>query len=142
MRWYLFSTDTYLLKTNALLQYDGATSVNCPPSTPTFDPISHKSSLRLHHPEPDVPSNAVSASGDLEHSPTPPQSMPPNKRVTFEKRYHGGGSYRLYGPKITEAEGDLPPNTDFDWHYFCKVRNAMVPLPFGYVSVLDGENDL
>ena len=258
VRWYLFSANTYLLKTNALLQYDGATSVNCPPSTPMFDPISRKSSLRPCHPEPDVPSNTVSASGDLAHisqiilnmasiacvsskppmtptrprmssstsirSPTwntpskltrflkyaetnlgvenacsheedlrmlgfgpdilrlvndgvlkdvgftpgdvirlkqnsqqwwnsadakckwnslmPPQSTPPNKRVTFEKRYHGGGSYRLYGPKITEAEGDLPPNTDFDWHYFCKARNAMVPLPFGYVPVLDGENDL
>ena len=76
------------------------------------------------------------------NSPTPPQSTLPNKRVTFEKRYHGGGSYRLYRPKITEAEGDLPPNTNFDWHYFCKALNAMVPLPFGYVPVFDGENDL
>ncbi len=27
-------------------------------------------------------------------------SIPPNKRVRFEKRYHDGGSSRVYGPRI------------------------------------------
>ena len=70
-------------------------------------------------------------------SPTPPQSTLPNKRVTFEKRYHDGGTYRLYGPKI--IEGELTPNADFDWYYFCKARNTMTPLPIGCVPVVDGE---
>ena len=70
-------------------------------------------------------------------SPTPPQSTPPNKRVTFEKRYHDGGTYRLYGPKI--IEGELTPDADFDWYYFCKARNTMTPLPIGCVPVVDGE---
>src|SRR6267154_6748745 len=68
---------------------------------------------------------------------SPVQSTPPNKRVTFEKRYHAGGSYKLYGPKM--IEGDLLPDADFDWYYFCKARDTMVTLPFGYVPVADGE---
>lgn len=73
----------------------------------------------------------------VSHTPSPVQSTPPNKRVTFEKRYHAGGSYKLYGPKM--IEGDLLPDADFDWYYFCKARDTMVPLPFGYVPVADGE---
>ncbi len=74
-------------------------------------------------------------------SPTPPQSTPPNKRVSFEKRYHDGGTYRLYGPKIVEAEEDLLPNASFDWYYFCKARDTMVPLPVGYMPVIDGKDN-
>jgi hypothetical protein len=73
----------------------------------------------------------------------PVQSTPPNKWVTFEKCYHDGGSYRVYRPKMVEAEDDvLPdPDADFNWYFFCKARNAMVPLPLGFVPVLDGENE-
>lgn len=69
----------------------------------------------------------------------PPQTQttPPNKRVAFEKRYHDGGGYRLFGPKM--VEGDLPLDDSFEWYYFCKARDTMVPLPFGFVPVLDGE---
>jgi len=70
------------------------------------------------------------------HSPSP-QSTPLNKKVRFEKRFHAGGTYRLYGPKM--VEGDLSPEIDFDWYYFCKARGDMVPLPLGYVPVVDGE---
>ena len=73
------------------------------------------------------------------HMPSPVQSTPPSKRVTFEKRYHNGGGYKLYGPKM--IEGDLPLDMDFDWYYFCKATDAMMPVPLGYVPVLDGEND-
>jgi hypothetical protein len=70
-------------------------------------------------------------------SPPPVQSTPPNKRVTFEKRYRDGGGYRVYGPKI--VEGDFSPDADVDWYFFCKARGTMVPLPPGHVPVLDGE---
>lgn len=73
----------------------------------------------------------------VNHMPPSVQSTPPNKRVTFEKRYHSGGGYKVYGPKM--VEGDLPLNSDFDWYYFCKARDALVPLPLGYVPILDGE---
>lgn len=73
-------------------------------------------------------------------SPPPVQSTPPNKRVTFEKRYrNNGGGYRVYGPKI--VEGEFSPGADVDWYYFCKARDAMVPLPLGYMPVLDGEEE-
>jgi hypothetical protein len=72
-------------------------------------------------------------------SPPPVQSTPPNKRVTFEKRYHGGGGYRVYGPKI--VEGEFSPDADVDWYFFCRARNAMVPLPPGHVPVLDGDEE-
>jgi hypothetical protein len=71
------------------------------------------------------------------HTPPQAQTTPPNKRVAFEKRYTDGGGYRLYGPRM--VEGDLPPDDNFDWYYFCKARETMVPLPFGFVPVLDGE---
>jgi hypothetical protein len=71
------------------------------------------------------------------HTPSPVQSTPPNKRITFEKRYHTGGTYKLYGPKM--IEGEFSSDTDFDWFYFCRARDVMVPLPFGYVPVLDSE---
>jgi hypothetical protein len=79
----------------------------------------------------------------VRHASPPVQSTPPNKRVTFEKQYHAGGSYRVYGPKMVEVEGDRDPlpNADFDWYYFCKARDAMVPLPLGYKPVLDGDVD-
>jgi hypothetical protein len=74
-------------------------------------------------------------------SPPPVQLTPPNKRVTFEKRYNDGGGYRVYGPRM--AEGEFSPDADANcqWYYFCKARNAMVPLPSGYVPVLDGEGE-
>ena len=72
-------------------------------------------------------------------SPSPAHSTPPNKRVTFEKRYRDGGGYRVYGPKI--VEGEFSPSEDVDWYYFCKARDAMVPLPLGCKPVIDGEDD-
>ena len=30
--------------------------------------------------------------------------------------------------------------TDFDWYYLCMAWNAMVPLPFSYVPIINGEH--
>ena len=60
---------------------------------------------------------------------------PPNLRVHFEKKYFDGGHMRLYGPWITL--GKLPLGNDFDWTYFCEAHGRYVPLPDGYIPVLD-----
>jgi hypothetical protein len=67
-------------------------------------------------------------------------SMPPNKRVRFEKRFHDGGLARLYGLRIVEAEGDELEGLPFNWFYYCKARDAWVPVPPGCVPVLDDDN--
>jgi hypothetical protein len=64
-------------------------------------------------------------------------STPPNKRVRFEKRFLDGGSARVYGPHIVEAERDTPEDLPFDWFYFCEAREAWVPIPSGCVPVLE-----
>jgi hypothetical protein len=69
-------------------------------------------------------------------------STPPNKRVRFEKRFFDGGSARVYGPRIVEAEGDMPENMPFDWFYFCEARDAWVPIPPGCVPVLEHDVEL
>jgi hypothetical protein len=81
-------------------------------------------------------------SADTKHkwtnqSPSSAVSTPPNKRVTFKKQYRDGGGYRVYGPRI--AEGDFSPDADVEWFYLCKARGTMVPLPFGCVPFLNGE---
>ena len=68
-------------------------------------------------------------------------STPPNKRVRFEKRFHDGGASWVYGPRIVEAEGDVPEDLSFDWYYFCEARDAWVPIPPGCVPVLEHEVD-
>jgi hypothetical protein len=45
-------------------------------------------------------------------------TMPPSKRISFEKWFHDGGSMRLFGPKM--VEGDLPMDADCDWFYYVK----------------------
>jgi hypothetical protein len=71
--------------------------------------------------------------------PHPEPRTPPNIKVRFEKRFHGGGSARLYGPRITP--GKPRPGQDFDWSYFCEARGRFVPLPDNYIPVLDGVLD-
>ena len=77
---------------------------------------------------------------DLTHS---APSTPPNKRVRFEKRFHNGGSARVYGPRIVEAEGDPPEESvEYDWYYYCEARDAWVPVPLGCVPVLEPDSIL
>jgi hypothetical protein len=77
---------------------------------------------------------------DLTHS---APSTPPNKRVRFEKRFHNGGSARVYGPRIVEAEGDpLEESVEYDWYYYCEARDAWVPVPLGCVPVLEPDSIL
>jgi hypothetical protein len=75
-----------------------------------------------------------------DRTPSPPAQEPPRKTVRFEKKFHSGGVARLYGPQI--VAGDLDPNLDYDWYYFCEAREDWVRLPHGYVPVLDGEGDV
>jgi hypothetical protein len=35
----------------------------------------------------------------------------------------------------------VSPTADIDWYYFCKARDAMVPLPPGHKPVIDGEEE-
>ncbi len=64
-------------------------------------------------------------------------SMPPNKWVRFEKRFLDGGSARVYGLRIVEAERDTSEDLPFNWFYFCEVREAGVPIPSGCIPVLE-----
>ena len=66
-------------------------------------------------------------------------STPPNRQVAFKKWYYGGRDYRVFRPKM--IKGEFPQNLDFDWYYFCKVHDMMVPLPLGYVPVIDGKDE-
>jgi hypothetical protein len=74
-------------------------------------------------------------SGSVPVQPDAAPRTPPNLRVRFEKKYYDGGHARLYGPRITR--GELPPDDDFEWTYFCEARSEFVPLPDGYIPVLD-----
>ena len=60
---------------------------------------------------------------------------PSNLRVRFKKKFYDGGHARLYGPRITP--GKLPSGNDFEWSYFCEACGRYVPLPDGYIPVLD-----
>ena len=72
-------------------------------------------------------------------TPPPTSQVLPSKKVHFEKRFHDGGTAHLYRPQI--ATGDLPPNLDFDWLYFCEAREAWVSLLPGYVPILESADD-
>ena len=73
--------------------------------------------------------------GGSTHSAPHTPHTPPNVKIRYEKRYHDGGCARLYGPRLTP--GTLPLDTDFDWTYFCEAHGKYVPLPDGYIPVLD-----
>jgi hypothetical protein len=78
--------------------------------------------------------------GDLTHS---APLTPPNKWVHFEKQFHNGGSAWVYGPRIVEAEGDLPEeNIEYDWYYYCEAHNAWVPVSSRCVPVLEPDSIL
>lgn len=68
-------------------------------------------------------------------------STPPNKKVRFEKRFFDGGSARLYGPRIVEAEGDVLEDLPYEWFYYCDARDAWVPVPPRCVPVLDNDSE-
>jgi hypothetical protein len=75
----------------------------------------------------------------VNHVPLLVSSTPPNKRVAFKKLYCNREGYKIYRPKMVES--DCSPEGDFDWYFFCKVRDVMVPLLPGYIPVLYGESD-
>ncbi len=67
-------------------------------------------------------------------------TTPPNKRVAFEKRYHNGGCYRVYGPKMVKVD-NFSPKPGADWFYFCKASDTFIPLPPSYAPVLDSKEE-
>jgi hypothetical protein len=71
--------------------------------------------------------------GSLPTQPAP--RTPPNLRIRFEQQFHDGGHARLYGPRI--SPGTPPSDLDYEWTYFCEARGRYVPLPDGYVPILD-----
>jgi hypothetical protein len=85
--------------------------------------------------------SSASKRKQCDHMPSVP-STPPNKKVRFEKRFHDGGLARVYGPRIVEDEGDAIEDLSFDWFYHCEARDAWVPVPLGYVPVLDHDDRL
>ncbi|KAF8059566.1 hypothetical protein FPV67DRAFT_1425555 [Lyophyllum atratum] len=67
--------------------------------------------------------------------PPPVPVTPPNIKIRFDRRYHNGGNARIYGPRITP--GKPPPDQDFDMLYFCEARRCFVPVPDGYVAIVE-----
>jgi len=78
--------------------------------------------------------------GDTRKEPNIPNpETPPNKKYRFEKRYRDGGSVSVFGPGVTG--GDIPEDADFDWHVYSADLKMIVPLPRGFVPIVDGEDD-
>jgi hypothetical protein len=73
-----------------------------------------------------------------DHAPSPFDAAPASKRIHFEKQYHEGGAVSVFRPEM--VEGDPDPGADFEWYYFCKAMNKLVPLPRGYILVLNSED--
>ena len=50
--------------------------------------------------------------------------------------------YMVYGPKMVKGESSLDTTitTNFDWYYLYIAQDAMVPLPLGYVPIIDDEH--
>lgn len=69
-----------------------------------------------------------------------PPRTPPNKKLRFEKRFHGGsGAASCWGPKL--VGGRKPADADYDWWFFCPARNMMTPVPEGFVPQVEGEEE-
>ncbi|KAK0435228.1 uncharacterized protein EV420DRAFT_1317888 [Desarmillaria tabescens] len=68
--------------------------------------------------------------------------MPPTKKVCFEKCYlDGSGARTLFGPRLERIDDplDLPESPGYVWYYLCEARNEFVPVPEGFIPVIDGE---
>ncbi|KAL4260515.1 hypothetical protein AB1N83_010042 [Pleurotus pulmonarius] len=64
-------------------------------------------------------------------------SVPANKKVRFEDRFHGGGGRTYSGPKIEPAGNDYEPPADYTTWYWCEAAGDWAPLPLGYIAVED-----
>jgi hypothetical protein len=73
-----------------------------------------------------------------DRTPFPFDAAPASRRIRFEKWYHEGGAVSVFRPEM--VEGDPDPGADFEWYYFCEAMNKSVPLPRGYIPVLDGKD--
>ncbi|KAJ7581886.1 hypothetical protein C8J56DRAFT_743512, partial [Mycena floridula] len=58
---------------------------------------------------------------------------PLEMKTRFEKRDENGvGFYTVWGNGVTEGS-----TTGFTWWYYCTVQNGMLPLPAGFIPILD-----
>ena len=47
----------------------------------------------------------------------------------------------VYRPKMVKGKSSLDTTiTDFDWYYLYIAQDAIVPLPFGYMPIIDSEH--
>ncbi|KAJ6469311.1 hypothetical protein C8R45DRAFT_837281, partial [Mycena sanguinolenta] len=60
-------------------------------------------------------------------------ATPPSKKVSFERRYDGGGASRFYGPRIKPGTGAK------NVFYRCPLRKEFVAIPLGYQSTQEEE---
>ncbi|KAE9386916.1 hypothetical protein BT96DRAFT_838445 [Gymnopus androsaceus JB14] len=54
----------------------------------------------------------------------------------FEKQWPDGGHASTFTPGPNEE-----PHCSFDWYYFSELTKSMIPVPSGFVPVMDGEQD-
>lgn len=65
---------------------------------------------------------------------------PGRKHICFEKRYRDeSGKLSLWGSKL--VPGDIDPDADYDWWYFSEAHDDVVPIPQGYLPLLDFEDE-
>ncbi|KAF8064884.1 hypothetical protein FPV67DRAFT_159076 [Lyophyllum atratum] len=68
--------------------------------------------------------------------PPPLPRTPENIKIRFEKRYHNGGTARVYGPRITPGKPRF--EQDYDMTFFSEARRQFIPVPDGFMAVIDG----
>ncbi|KIK13577.1 hypothetical protein PISMIDRAFT_17902 [Pisolithus microcarpus 441] len=63
-------------------------------------------------------------------------------RLSYERRYHDGGSWRFTAPPMRKNDNDAssPPEQDFDLFYCCETLKQWLPVPHGYSVDADMED--
>ncbi|KAJ7920446.1 hypothetical protein B0H13DRAFT_1867527 [Mycena leptocephala] len=65
-------------------------------------------------------------------------TTPPNKKVSFERRFEGDGATRFWGPRITPAKGG---QSEADKNTWLLAAGSWIPMPLGYRAVEDFEGE-
>ena len=84
--------------------------------------------------------NGPNAKRRFSHADNESNDKHTKKHVCFEKRYRDeSGKYSLWGYKL--VAGDVDPGADYEWWYYSEAHDAVVPVPQGYVPLLEEEGD-